>query len=238
MIEPVPSPLPRAADKASTVQSMFDRIAPRYDRVNRLMTFGADMRWRRAVVRRLAIGPHERVLDLACGTGDFLEIVRPLAREAVGIDFSGVMLAEARERHGSAASLVQGDALRLPFAGAIFDAAVSGFALRNFAALEPAFRELARVIKPGGRVGLLEVDRPRNPAVRAGHALYFECGVPLIGGVLSGDREAYRYLPASAVYLPPGRELAGMLQAAGFVRVRKQRFMLGAAQAIYAERAQ
>jgi len=216
---------------------MFDRIAPRYDRVNRLLTFGADMRWRRTVVRRLAIEPGERVLDLACGTGDFLEIVAPAAREAVGLDFSGVMLAHARRRHPTAVALVQGDALKLPFADATFDAAVSGFALRNFASLGPAFRELARVLRPGGRIGILEVDRPRNPLFRAGHSLYFERCVPLLGGLISGDRAAYRYLPASAVYLPPGRELANILHEAGFRHVRKQRFMLGSAQAIYAERA-
>jgi len=236
MIADVPSPLPDAGDKAVAVQAMFDRIAPRYDRVNRVMTFGADMRWRRAIVRKLGISLADSVLDLACGTGDFLQLVQPIAREAVGLDFARVMLERAIARHGLAARLVQGDALRLPFADGSFDVAVSGFALRNFAALPPAFAELARVLRPGGRIGLLEVDRPTNGLFRAGHQLYFERGVPLLGGLISGDRDAYRYLPASAVYLPPARDMARMLKEAGFQRIRKQRFMLGAAQAIYAER--
>jgi demethylmenaquinone methyltransferase/2-methoxy-6-polyprenyl-1,4-benzoquinol methylase len=233
----VPGALPPPEEKAAVVRQMFDRIAPRYDRVNRLMTLGTDMHWRRNVVARLAISAHDRVLDLACGTGDFLAIARPRAREVVGLDFAAVMLAQARARHGAAASLVQGDALRLPFADASFDAAVSGFALRNFTCLPPAFRELSRVVRPGGRIGLLEVDRPRSAAIRAAHAVYFNRLVPLVGGLLAGDRAAYRYLPASAAYLPPSKEIAAMLRAAGFTAIRKQSFMLGAAQALYAERA-
>ena len=228
--------LPPPEEKAAAVRAMFDRIAPRYDRVNRLMTFGTDMRWRRTVAGRLAIRPGERVLDLACGTGDFLGIVQQRTTDVVGLDFSGVMLAIARKRHGATAALVQGDALQLPFADACFDAAVSGFALRNFTSLPAAFAELARVLRPGARIGLLEVDQPRSRAVRAGHGLYFNRVVPFAGGLLAGDRPAYRYLPASAAYLPPARELAAMLREAGFTAIRKQSFLLGAAQAIYAER--
>ena len=231
----MPSPLPDAEHKAAAVQQMFDRIAPRYDRVNRVMTLGADMRWRREVVRRLRLKPGERVLDLACGTGDFLAVTGETT-ECTGLDFSGVMLGAARTRHGPSARLVQGDALSLPFATGAFDAAVSGFALRNFTALAGAFAELARVLRPGARFGLLEVDRPANPVFRAGHSVYFNSVVPLVGGVLSGDTAAYRYLPASAAYLPNEEELFELLKGAGFTRLGKQSFMLGAAQALFGVR--
>ena len=234
---PVPSPLPDAEHKAAAVQQMFDRIAPRYDRVNRVLTLGTDMRWRREVVRRLRLKAGERVLDLACGTGDFLAIAGEITSGATGLDFSSVMLAGARSRHGAGARLVQGDALRLPFGDASFDAAVSGFALRNFARLPDAFAELSRVLRPGGRFGLLEVDQPGNPIFRRGHSLYFNRIVPLVGGLLSKDMAAYRYLPASAAYLPPREELLTMLKEAGFTRLGKQSFMLGAAQALYGVRA-
>jgi demethylmenaquinone methyltransferase/2-methoxy-6-polyprenyl-1,4-benzoquinol methylase len=148
------------------------------------------------------------------------------------------MLIAARKR-APGAPWVQGDALRLPFRDASFDVAVSGFALRNFSALPPVFEELARMIRPGGRLGLLEVDRPGNPLIRLGHAVYFERVVPTLGGLIGGEAEsraAYRYLPQSAAYLPPERELVRMLAAAGFHRIAKRRPMLGAIQAICAYR--
>ncbi len=129
-----------------------------------------------------------------------------------------------------------GPGLRLPLRDGSVTAAVSGFALRNFASLEPVFAELARVVRSGGRIGLLEVDRPRNPVVRAGHGIYFNKVVPFLGGIISGDRKAYRYLPASAAYLPEERELARMLQRAGFKNIRKKRPMLGAIQSLTAMR--
>ncbi len=214
---------------------MFDRIAPRYDRVNRLMTFNADQRWRRDLVRRLDVGPADRVLDLACGTGDFAEHCRNRAAETIGLDFSRGMLLAADERTPGLGLWVQGDALRLPFADASFTVAVSGFALRNFTAIEPVLHELARVLKPGGRLGLLEVDRPRNALVRMGHGVYFDRVVPRIGGWIGRD-PAYRYLPQSAVYLPPQPEMVAMLMRAGFRRVQKKRPMFGAIQAVTAVR--
>lgn len=213
---------------------MFDRIAPRYDRVNRIMTLNSDQRWRRSLVDRLGIGPGDTVLDLACGTGDFAEICRLRGAEAVGLDFSRQMLRGAAAR-SLASPWVQGDALRLPFATGAFTAAVSGFALRNFVAIPPVFEELARVIQPGGRLGLLEVDRPRNGIIRIGHGLYFHRIVPLVGGWIGGDR-AYRYLPQSAVYLPNEAELLRMLRDAGFITIRKRSPMLGAIQSISAVR--
>lgn len=229
------SALPPPAEKAAAVRDMFDRISPSYDRVNRLMTFNADQRWRRDLVRRLRVGPGDLVLDLACGTGDFAEICRKAGATAVGLDFSRGMLNAANRRFPGLGIFVQGDALRLPFADGSFSAAVSGFALRNFVAIPPVLDELARVLKPGGRIGLLEVDKPRNPLVAAGHGLYFNRVVPLVGGLIA-DRKAYRYLPQSASYLPPEAELRAMLEAAGFVRTRKRSPMFGAIQSVSAVR--
>ncbi|MCC6961438.1 MAG: ubiquinone/menaquinone biosynthesis methyltransferase [Dehalococcoidia bacterium] len=229
------SVLPAPEEKAASVQAMFDRIAARYDRVNRVMTFNADQRWRRELVRRIEIGPGDRVLDLACGTGDFSEICRATGAAAVGLDFSRGMLEVAGQRAPEGA-WVQGDALRLPLADGSFDAAVSGFALRNFVSIPPVLHELARVLKPGGRLGLLEVDRPANRAVRAGHSLYFDRVVPRVGGWVGRDA-AYRYLPQSAVYLPTQQELVRMLQEAGFKQIRKRSPMFGAIQSVSAVRA-
>jgi demethylmenaquinone methyltransferase/2-methoxy-6-polyprenyl-1,4-benzoquinol methylase len=230
------SALPPPAEKAAAVRDMFDRISPSYDRVNRLMTFNADQRWRRELIRRLRVGPGDLVLDLACGTGDFAEICRKAGATAVGLDFSRGMLNAANRRFPGLGIFVQGDALRLPFADGTFTAAVSGFALRNFVAIPPVLDELARVLKPGGRIGLLEVDKPRNRVVAAGHGLYFNRVVPLVGGLIA-DRKAYRYLPQSASYLPPEAELRAMLEAAGFARITKRSPMFGAIQSVSAVRA-
>jgi len=228
--------LPPAGEKAAAVQRMFDQLAPSYDRVNRIMTFGMDQRWRRNLIRQLAVTGEDRVLDLACGTGDFAEMLQQVTAKVVGVDFSRGMLLRARARQLRGVSLVQGDGLRLPLADGCMTVAVSGFALRNFAAIGPVLAELGRVLQPGGRLGLLEVDRPRSRTVRAGHALYFEHVVPIVGGLLSHEPQAYRYLPQSAVYLPAERELVRMLRDAGFERIQKGRPMLGAIQSIRAVR--
>lgn len=228
--------LPPAEEKAVSVRAMFDRIADRYDLLNRVLTGGSDLRWRRDVVRRLAIGPGDRLLDLAAGTGDFAAIARSAGAEVVALDFSRRMLEIGRARRRLDVHWVQGDALRLPFAEGAFTVVVSGFALRNFVEIPPVLREAARVLAPGGRLGLLEVDEPESPVVRQLHRLYFQRVVPLVGGWLSGDRIAYRYLPASAAYLPPARQLARWLGEAGFREVRRRRYMFGAIQAITAVR--
>lgn len=229
-------PLPTPDEKPHAVRAMFDRIAPRYDRLNRVLTGGRDLGWRRELVRELAVGRGDRVLDLACGTGDFAVIAAGRGAEVVGLDFARRMLELALRRGVPGAAWVQGDALRLPFRDGSFDVALSGFALRNFAAIPPVLAELARVLRPGGRLGLLEVDEPTNRLVRAGHRLYFRRVVPLVGGWLSGDREAYRYLPASTVYLPDAATFSRWLEQAGFGEVRKRAHVLGAIQAVTAVR--
>jgi demethylmenaquinone methyltransferase / 2-methoxy-6-polyprenyl-1,4-benzoquinol methylase len=203
--------LPQGAEKQRMVRAMFDAIAPRYDLVNRVMTFRLDVRWRKRTVRTLALAPGALVLDLAAGTGDLCRDLETAGHRPVGVDLSFGMLAAARTK----APLVQADALRLPFPDAAADGATCGFALRNFVDLEAFLVELARVVRPGGRIALLEVAEPANPVLRAGHGLYFGKVVPRIGALLS-DGSAYRYLPRSVEYLPPPTQLLEMVRGAGF----------------------
>ena len=199
------------SDKAAAVETMFDRIAPRYDTVNRLMTFRLDVRWRRRTVRELDLAPGSVVLDLACGTGDLCEDLRRAELRPIGMDFSAGMLGAAR----TSAPLVRADALRLPVGTASVDGATCGFALRNFVDLGGFFAELGRAVRPGGRIGLLDVAEPANPILRMGHSVYFGKVVPRIGALLS-DKDAYRYLPKSVEYLPAPEEMMEQLDAAGF----------------------
>lgn len=202
---------------------MFDRIAPRYDALNRLMTFGMDTGWRRRAVAGLALPPSSLVLDIACGTGDFCRELVRTGLVPVGIDSSWGMLVAGRR----VAPLVQADALALPVSSGAVGGVTCGFALRNVVELPRLFAEFARVLRPGGRMALLEVAEPTSPLVRAGHALYFRRVVPLVGGLLS-DRTAYRYLPKSTAYLPPLEDLLALVGAAGFTEVRSIPLGLGA----------
>lgn len=223
--------LPQGEDKARAVRDMFDRIAPRYDLVNRVMTFGLDVRWRRRAVASLRLPSDGLVADLACGTGDLCREVERSGGRAVGFDYAAGMLRAAR----TDAPLVQADILRLPLASESVDGITCGFALRNVVDLGGLFDEIARVLRRGRRIALLEVDQPRARPLRAGHDLYFNKMVPLIGGLLS-DRDAYSYLPRSAEYLPPRGELIAMLRDRGFSEVGVQPLGLGAAQLITAAR--
>lgn len=213
---------------------MFDRIAPRYDLMNRLLTFGLDQRWRRIALSAVAVGRGDLVVDLACGTGDLAELAARRGARVVGVDFAREMLRRAHARRVGAA-LVQADAQSLPFASASASVLTCAFALRNFVSLGAVLHECARVLQPGGRLALLEVDRPRAGLVRALHSFYFDRVVPRIGALLS-DRAAYRYLPDSTAYLPPEPELLAMIERAGFTAARKRSFLLGAAQLLIAER--
>ena len=221
------APLPEAADKARVVEDMFDRIAPRYDVLNRVLTFRMDVRWRRTAVRALDLSNGALVLDVACGTGDLCHTLELEGCRAVGTDFSAGMLAARR----TDAPVVRADAVRLPFPDAMFDGLTCGFALRNFVALGPVLAECARVVRSGGRIVLLDVGEPVSPAARAAHTLWFRRVVPFVGGLLS-DRAAYRYLPASTSYLPPTTELLATVGAAGLVDVSHRSIGFGAAQLI------
>ena len=204
---------------------MFDAIAGRYDLVNRLMTFGMDVGWRRRAVRELHLPGGSLVLDLACGTGDLCRELERSGYRAIGVDFAHEMLRRARTE----APLVEADVLRLPLRDGAADGVTCGFALRNVVSLESFLAELARTIRDGGRVALLDASVPRTPVMRAGHAVYFNRVVPAIGAALS-DREAYAYLPRSMSYLPPPEELLAMLGRGGFGDVRRFELAGGSAQ--------
>ena len=226
--------LPQGEEKRTAVRTMFDRIAPRYDAMNRLLTAGLDQRWRRVLLDSVAVGPGDRLIDIACGTGDLSELAAARGARVVGVDFAGAMLAGAKRR--GIAELVRGDAERLPFAPGGASVVTCGFALRNFVGLDAAFAEMASVLEPGGRLALLDVDRPRSRPLRAAHSLYFDRVVPRVGGWLS-DRAAYRYLPSSTAYLPEADDLLARVAKAGFVGVRRRRLAFGAVQIVTARRA-
>jgi demethylmenaquinone methyltransferase/2-methoxy-6-polyprenyl-1,4-benzoquinol methylase len=224
--------LPEGEEKVAAVRSMFDAIAPRYDLVNRIMTFRMDVGWRKRTVRELNLDPGATVLDLACGTGDFCRELQKERLRPIGLDLSYGMLAAAR----TTAPLAQADALRLPVPDASIDGITCGFALRNLRALDPFFVELARAVRPGGRIALLEVAEPPNRVLRWGHGIYFGKIVPLIGGLLS-DPAAYRYLPKSVAYLPDPDDMLALLRDAGFVGVERTLLSTGISQLITATRA-
>ena len=204
---------------AEGVRSMFDRIAPVYDLMNRVMTAGLDQRWRRLTVR-LVVAKGDRVLDACCGTGDLAIAARGAGAEVVGLDFSRAMLERAR-RKDPEIEWVEGDLLELPFQDASFDAVTVGFGIRNVADLERGLAELRRALKPGGRVGILEITRPRGP-LRLFYRLWFDVLIPLAGKVLPGGK-AYTYLPASVRRFPGPDELAELLRRQGFGDVSYQR---------------
>jgi demethylmenaquinone methyltransferase/2-methoxy-6-polyprenyl-1,4-benzoquinol methylase len=247
-----PEPLPSGAEKVAAVDAMFDAIAPGYDVTNRVISLGLDVGWRRRTVLSLGLAPGSVVLDLACGTGDLcLELARH-GLLAVGLDRSAGMLQAAQIRAPRkpsdspggvppgrvTAPLVRGDGLALPFRPGSLDGLVCGFALRNFAGLPPALSECARVLRPGGRIALLEVDAPAQPLLRIGHRIWFGKVVPFVGGLVAArsgaPRErasaAYRYLPASVAYLPPTPDLLGLISSAGFTAVEHQPLSGGIAQ--------
>jgi demethylmenaquinone methyltransferase/2-methoxy-6-polyprenyl-1,4-benzoquinol methylase len=249
----LPAPLPTGAEKVAAVDAMFDAIAPGYDVTNRVISLGFDVGWRRCTVRSLGLAPGAVVLDLACGTGDLCQELRRQGLVPVGTDRSAGMLEAARRRGAASptaapataaaspsgrAPLVRGDGLALPFRAGALDGIVCGFALRNFAALAPVLSECARVLRPGGRLALLEVDAPSNPLLRLGHGVWFGKVVPFVGGLVAARSgapraraaAAYRYLPASVAYLPPAPELLALISTAGFRSVERRALSGGIAQ--------
>ena len=208
---------------AEGVRTMFDRIAPVYDAMNHVMTVGLDRRWRR-VAAEAVVSPGDSVLDACCGTGDLALACARAGGRVTGLDFSERMLERARAK-SSAIEWVQGDALALPFEDGSFDAATVGFGVRNLENLAGGLAELRRVLRPAGRLGVLEITQPRG-ALAPFFRLWFERGVPLMGRVVSGS-SAYTYLPASVRRFPGPDELAGLIREAGFGEIRYRLFARG-----------
>jgi demethylmenaquinone methyltransferase / 2-methoxy-6-polyprenyl-1,4-benzoquinol methylase len=209
---------------AAQVREMFDRIAPRYDLLNRVMTAGLDGRWRRAAAAAADLAAGDRALDVCTGTGDLaLELAyrTTAGGEAVGVDFSERMVARAAAkaaRRGSPATFRVADALALPYEDGAFDAATVAFGIRNVADLDTGLAEMARVVRPGGRVVVLEITTPAR--LRRFYGLWFDRVVPRLGRVLGRDGAAYSYLPASVRRFPEPPELAARMAAAGLRDVR------------------
>lgn len=223
-----------AADKHRAVRAMFGRIAGRYDLMNRLMTGGLDGRWRREALHAARVPAGGLVLDVGTGTGDLaLDIARahPDAR-VVGLDYTGPMIARAPAKAlqaglASQITWTRADGQTLPFADGTFDAVTSAFVLRNFADLAQAYAEMARVVRPGGRVVALEISPESHPLWRPLFRLHFEHLVPLVGRLVTGDSTAYRYLPASVAAFLGAEPLAQVMRAAGLVPLPPRRLMLG-----------
>lgn len=208
---------------ADGVRRMFDRIAPVYDAMNRVMTAGLDRRWRRATVEAV-VRPGDRVLDACCGTGDLAIAARGLGADVVGLDFAEEMLVRARRKRGDV-EWVHGDMLALPFGDGTFDAATVGFGVRNVEDLAAGLRELRRVLRPGGLLGILEITRPSG-LLAPFYRLWFDGFIPLLGRLLPGG-SAYSYLPASVRRFPSPEALAALLADCGFSEVRFRLFAGG-----------
>jgi demethylmenaquinone methyltransferase / 2-methoxy-6-polyprenyl-1,4-benzoquinol methylase len=209
---------------ADGVQRMFDRIAPVYDVMNRVMTAGLDQRWRRITVEQ-AVNPGDRVLDACCGTGDLaIAARRHGAADVVGLDFSAQMLERAR-RKAPEIEWLQGDVLALPFEDGSFDSATVGFGIRNVDDLDAGLRELRRVLRDGGRLAILELTTPRG-LLAPFYRVWFDRVVPLLGRALPGGA-AYTYLPASVRRFPVPEDLSLLLEATGFGAVRFRLFAGG-----------
>jgi len=206
------------------VRTMFDRIAPVYDAMNHAMTAGLDRRWRKETARAV-VSRGDRVLDACCGTGDLaLADLHAGAARVTGLDFSERMLERARAK-SSEVEWVQGDALALPFADGSFDGATVGFGVRNLDDLEAGLRELRRVLRRGGRLGILEITRPRG-LLRPFYKLWFDGLIPLAGKLLPGG-SAYTYLPASVRRFPEAKDFAELMRSAGFEQVGYRLFAGG-----------
>jgi len=219
-------PTRESGEFASQVNRMFDRIAAHYDAMNSVMTAGLHHRWRHRAAARAELREGDSALDVCCGTGDLaLELARQVgpAGSVVGCDFSEQMLelarAKAAQRGATAVRFEWADALRLPYDDASFDAAAVGFGVRNLADLDRGLEEMARVLKPGGRLVILEITQPARPPLSIFYSLWFDRLVPLLGA-LAGDRDAYSYLPESVRSFPSPRGLAERMDAAGLERIR------------------
>ena len=218
------------------IAGMFDAIAHRYDRINRLISVGFDRRWRRRAVAALELTGAERVVDVCTGTGDMAieAVTRPgaQAREVVGIDFAGEMLRLALQKVRAESlttrvHIARGDATRLPLADAAFDAAMVAFGIRNVINPSAACREFARVLRPGGRLAVLEFGFPKIPGLNAAYRAYFQHVLPRVGRLVSKHRDAYSYLPASVAEFPSPDAFAQVLRQSGFSRVESRSLTAG-----------
>lgn len=227
---------PTEAEAAAHVRAMFNSIAPRYDVLNHLISMGLDRRWWKKTARAFETvlrNPQARVLDICCGTGDqtaALLAARPAnAEPVVGLDFSPEMLERARRKFSSSdVRWVEGDAMHLPYADQSFDLVTSAFGFRNLTDYAGGLREIYRVLRPGGQIGILEANQPQGASAVIYNA-YFRHIAPLIGGLISGERAAYRYLPASVARFPRPPKMLAMMGEVGFADAQWDRYLLGSA---------
>ncbi len=220
-----------AEDHARRVREMFAKISPRYDLLNHLLSGYIDKRWRRIVVEKLRplLTPEAHVLDVACGTGDLsIALFEKTGVRVTGVDFCRPMLDRAARKEPRIA-FVEGDALKLPFADGAFDAVTIAFGIRNLSSVENGLVELRRVLKPSGWVAILEFSRPVVPGFRSLAAVYCTRFLPRIGGLISGSRSAYEYLPDSVSRFPDQETLSAMMRAAGFAEVEFENLTGGVA---------
>jgi ubiquinone/menaquinone biosynthesis methyltransferase len=204
------------AGKQQYVRRLFATIADRYDFITRFLSYGQDARWKRRLIRLAALGSADRVLDLACGTGDIVFAAAPHVRKGVGLDVTFRMVQLAQRKDAGTASFVTGDMQALPFAGGTFDVVTTGYGLRNVPDLDQALAEIHRVLAPGGRLLSLDFNRPENPVVRSVYLAYLTIVGSSLGTVLHGDPDTYRYIPASIRQYPGAYGVARMMRERGF----------------------
>ena len=217
-------------ERSDYVEAMFNRIARRYDLMNRLMTFGRDQAWRRFVVKQAALTSGDCLLDVATGTGDimFEALKQESSLRATGLDFAHEMMRVGQGRdYGDAVSWSRGDALALPFSDHTFDAVTSGYLMRNVIDVIGAFKEQLRVVRPGGRVVCLDTSPPPRNLLRPFIIIHLRFVIPLLGRLITGDASAYEYLPESTQAFKTPEELANLMRRAGLEDVRFRRFMFG-----------
>lgn len=227
-------PYSAEGSKREQVEHMFDRISPKYDLLNRLFSLGTDQAWRRKVVRYVGQEPVEHLLDVATGTADLAILGARVAKQVTGADISEGMLTQGREKVKAAGlegrvTLVQGDAAALPFADATFDAITVAFGVRNFEDLPAGLGGMVRVLRPGGRLFVLEFSKPTAFPVKQLFRFYFHRVMPVIGRLVSKDTAAYSYLPESVDAFPEGPAFVALLKQAGLRDVRREALTFGVA---------
>jgi len=224
--------LPEGEAKTKTVRRMFDAIAPRYELVNHIITFGLDRRWRKRALKDAALPTGSTILDVAAGTGDFCREAQKAGLIPYATDLSFGMM----DAGGEFAPRTQADAAHLPFVDHAFDGLTCGYALRNFTDLAESIREMGRVVRPGGRIVFLEVAEPKGGLWKLGFTIWFRGVVPVIGGLLA-DRAAYGYLPKSTAYLPATNDIVQMMRDAGMSTVNHRLILGGLSQQFTATKA-